>query len=321
MPSFIISLDFELFWGVNESRTVEGYGNNIEGVWNAIPQMLALFNKYEIHATWATVGMLMCRDYAQWKQTEPTILPSYLNQKCSNYVLGDIVKQYPTLFFARPLVEQIQNTLYQEIATHTYSHFYCDEQGATPEQFKQDLICTQQLATEMGIALRSIVLPRNQIKTEFLQQLPCLGIETYRGNPNHWLYQNGHTAPYGKIGRAIRFSDSWLPLTGNHISQNINPNPNIKLVNIPASQFLRPWSNKLKAFEGLRLNRLKNAMTEAAHSSGVYHLWWHPHNFGINTNQNLAVLESLLQHYQFLKNQYGMKSLSMIEFKGINVAS
>lgn len=60
MSSLVMSLDFELFWGVSDSRRINDYRQNVEGVWIAIPKMLALFRQYDIHATWAAVGMLMC---------------------------------------------------------------------------------------------------------------------------------------------------------------------------------------------------------------------------------------------------------------------
>ena len=107
MSQLIISLDFELFWGVADSCVLEDYRSNIEGVWEVVPKLLNLFRRYEIKATWATVGMLMCRDYAQWCALRPRVLPSYANSRCSNYSLGSIVHQNPKLFFARPLVEQI----------------------------------------------------------------------------------------------------------------------------------------------------------------------------------------------------------------------
>jgi hypothetical protein len=58
-PSLIISLDFELFWGVRDKRTIGNYGRNILGVREALPAMLALFRDYGIRATWATVGLLL----------------------------------------------------------------------------------------------------------------------------------------------------------------------------------------------------------------------------------------------------------------------
>lgn len=307
-PAFVISLDFELFWGVADSRSITDYRDYIEGEWSAIPRMLALFRRYDVRATWATVGMVICRDYSQWREIRPAMMPGYYRRECSTYSLDALARDYPRLFFARPLVEEILATPGQELGTHSYSHFYCGEAGATPEQFAADLICAKQMLGELGAQCRSLVFPRNQVKKEFVAELEQAGIMAYRGNPNHWLYRDGHRTPGGMAGRALRFSDSWLPLTGAHTTR---PKLENGVVNVPASLFLRPWSRRLDSLESLRLTRLKQAMTRAARSGGVCHLWWHPHNFGINTEQNLKALESLLQHFQGLRDSYGMHSLSM----------
>jgi pyruvate-formate lyase len=54
-------------------------------------------------------------------------------------------------------------------------------------------------------------------------------------------------------------------------------------------------------------------MTYAAKNGEVYHLWWHPHNFGKNQDQNFKNLKEILDHFASLKNEYGMKSLNMNE--------
>ncbi len=46
MAIFVISLDFDLFWGVAESRTIGSYRRNIEGVWEVALKLLALFDRY-----------------------------------------------------------------------------------------------------------------------------------------------------------------------------------------------------------------------------------------------------------------------------------
>jgi hypothetical protein len=308
MSSLVISLDFELFWGVADSRTVAGYRSNVEGVWVAIPKMLTLFQRYGVRVTWATVGMLMCRNHSQWREIRPSIMPCYVRQECSTYALDAVAREYPKLFFARPLVEQILSTPGQELATHTYSHFFCDEEGATPEQFTADLVCARHVASDMGVDYRSLVFPRNQVRPEYVEVLANSGIQVYRGNQDHWLYRNGHYAPCGLAGRAVRLADSYLTLTGIQITQPYTSND---LTNLPASHFFRPWSHRLAMLEPLHLTRLKRAMTEAARSDSVCHLWWHPHNFGVNVEQNLAALESLLQHYLVLKDQYGLQSVCM----------
>ncbi len=122
--ALVISLDFELFWGVTDSKTIKNYGANVEGEWQAIPAMLALFARYGIRATWATVGMLMCRDYQQWSDIFPAIMPTYAQENSSAYSVTTLARNFPKLFFARQLVEKIVATEGQELGSHSYSHFY-----------------------------------------------------------------------------------------------------------------------------------------------------------------------------------------------------
>ena len=57
--ALVISLDFELHWGVRDKRPVDGpYRENLLGAREAIPQMLDLFEEFGVAATWATVGFL-----------------------------------------------------------------------------------------------------------------------------------------------------------------------------------------------------------------------------------------------------------------------
>ena len=56
-------------------------------------------------------------------------------------------------------------------------------------------------------------------------------------------------------------------------------------------------------------------MTHAARSDDVFHLWWHPHNFGIHRQENLAMLEAVLRHYACLRDTYGMRTMTMREFE------
>ena len=308
---FVISLDFELFWGVSDTQTVAGYGQNVLGEWQAIPRLLALFSRHGVSVTWATVGMLMCRDYKQWRDVRPAVLPGYSHVNMSPYFKDTLVKENARLFFARPLVEQILATKGQELATHTYSHFYCNEAGATPGQFIADLECARTIAAGMGVNLRSIVLPRNQINEQCLSVLPQAGIRVYRGNAGHWLYKNGDAVAGGIAGRVARFADACIPLSGQ---RTVREQHSRGLVNVPASLFLYPWSARQRALLAMRLHRLKQAMTTAARTGSIFHLWWHPHNFGVNLEQNLATLEVVLRHYRVLADTYGMQSRCMGEF-------
>jgi len=308
MSTLVISLDFEMFWGVAESRTISEYGRNVEGVWEAIPKILSMFQKYDVRATWATVGMLMCRNHAEWREIRPTSYPGYIQPGYSTYELDSMAKDYPNLFFARPLIEKILTIDGQEVASHTYSHFYCGAEGATPAQFAADLQCARHIAAEIGVTMRSIVFPRNQVLKDFVSEISSIGIDTYRGNPEHRLYRNGHFVPGGIVGRALRYLDSWVPLTGNHNARVIKDDG---LLNVPASLFLRPCPSNESLLERRRLRRILQSMSNAAENDRICHIWWHPHNFGIETHKNLAFLEKILEHYRYLRDRYGMCSASM----------
>jgi hypothetical protein len=319
MSALVVSLDFELFWGVTESRTIENYGENIQGVWQALPGILELFQRYQVHATWATVGMLMCKDFKHWTALKPDILPTYARERCLTYSFSNLAKEFPKLFFAPELVEKILSTDGQELASHTYSHFYCGEETTSINEFLADLQCVKTIFNEYGVSPTSLVFPRNQVIAPYLTELYKANYIAYRGNQKHSLYINGQlpSSKNAKIKRLVKFADSYLPLTGNHtyeISKNNAEHKN--MLDIPASMFLRPLTNH-PILNSLHLERVKSAMLDAAINNKIFHLWWHPHNFGKNTQANLNNLEKLLKYFQFLKQKYAMNSYSMAELANI----
>jgi hypothetical protein len=54
-------------------------------------------------------------------------------------------------------------------------------------------------------------------------------------------------------------------------------------------------------------------MRHAAINHRLFHLWWHPHNFGAHIEENQRFLERILDYYGELKQRYGMQSLNMGE--------
>lgn len=312
MGSLIISLDFELYWGVADSRKLNAYKNNIEGVWDAIPKLLKLFERHQVRVTWATVGMLMCRDFSQWCEIRPNEMPEYFNKNISNYNLhAELIKNNEKCFFAPELLKRILDYDSHEIASHTYSHFYCSEFGATDQAFIADMKCAVELAKDFNIGFKSFVFPRNQVNDNALKELRHMGFSVFRGNQNHWLYRDGHDVPWGSAGRAARLLDAYLPISGK---PPININNESGMINCCASMFLRPWSKTLSGLDAVRLRRIKYAMLHAAKLNEHFHLWWHPHNFGINLERNLSFLNEVLNFYQELRDEYGMQSIHMCDY-------
>ena len=94
MPGqFIISLDFELLWGVRDHADRASYGANIMGAREAIPRILELFDAHGIAATWATVGFTMCGSRDELMESLPPrdLWPSYDVGRLSSYAYLDDV--------------------------------------------------------------------------------------------------------------------------------------------------------------------------------------------------------------------------------------
>ena len=311
--TFTLSLDFELYWGVRDKRSVASYQNNLLGGRKAIPELLRLFEQFDIHASWATVGFLFFENMQELRQNLPQLLPDYTNKDLSPYKQMDtLTKIDPDLLFASKLIEQIKQTPGQEIATHTFSHYYCLETGQSEKDFYHDLKKAIEIAAEKEITLKSLVFPRNQWKAEYLSVLNKLDIKCYRGNEKGWMYRASENDKQNPLMRAFRLLDAYVNISG-HNTYNLAKCTAVKPYNFPSSRFLRPYSKKLAFLDGLKLERIKNSMTYAAKNNRLFHLWWHPHNFGVNTQENLDFLAKILSHYQLLASKYEMVSKNMGE--------
>ncbi len=320
--TLIISLDFELMWGMFDKVTADTYGANLAGVHTAVPKLLELFSAHHIHATWATVGMLTYPDATSLTTAREAIpaVPQYQNPALSAYDhwQSNVQSHEPRHYFAPALVAAITNTPNQEFASHTFSHYYCREAQADEvharEAFKADCTAFKKV-TPVGVTVNSIVFPRNQWTDDALATLASFGFTTFRGTEDHFLYRaRTDAAQNNRFIRLLRLVDHYVNLSGYHTYKlNAALVHESGLVNLPASRFLRPWSARLAFLEPLRLRRIKRAMTHAAKRGEVFHLWWHPHNFGVHQGENMRVLEDILKHFAYLQTTYGMESCTMAE--------
>ena len=318
--AFVISLDFELYWGVLDKydlKSKKAYFINTRE--NAIPAMLSLFQSYGIEVTWATVGMLFCDGREELVANLPITKPNYKAQKLSayhyllNHKLGRSEEEDP-YHFAPSLIKEIAQVPGQEIATHTFSHYYCLEYGQQPTDFYEDLMAAKKAGGKLGFELKSLVFPRNQYNESYLQICDKAGIEVVRGNENAWIWKPGSRSSEGKRKRLVRLADSYFNLYG-HNAYAPEELQNGNLLNAQASRFLRPYQAKLKGLEPQKIERICKDIEFAAKKNACYHLWWHPHNFGYNTEQNLDNLKRILDCFALNRESFGMESLNMANLK------
>ena len=305
----IISLDFELLWGVFDKIDLENKKHYFKNTKEVIPDLLQTFERNEISCTWAIVGMLFNRNWNDWEQHIPKSLPEYNNGKLSAYKFGKFakLKTETEYCFAPELIRQIQNTPFQEIGTHTYSHYYCLEPGQQLHAFKNDLFKAKELAGDWNIELNSLVFPRNQFNQEYLDACIEAGIKSVRVNPDTWYWRN--TQKDRLIDKVFRTGDAYLgPFDKSYRMSDITVYRN-SLVLQKASRFLRPFKEGFQ--NKLKMNRIKNEMVHAARRGKVYHLWWHPHNFGDHPEKALKELIEIIEIYSYCKKNYNFQSANM----------
>jgi peptidoglycan/xylan/chitin deacetylase (PgdA/CDA1 family) len=311
---FTVSLDFELHWGTRDHRSIDDYGDNILGGRQAVPRLLELFEEFDVHATWAIVGFTLFPDVDTLAARLPAVLPRYEKANLSPYDSLDAVRSREAAhYFAPELVERIRKSPRQEVASHTFSHYYCLEPGQTLEAFSADLRAMREAATErLGKGVQSLVFPRNQFNAAYVEECRAAGIKAYRGNPASWAYAPRAEEKETPLRRAVRLADSYLNLTGHHgyrLAELAAGSP----FDVPASRFLRPYSRRLRALEPVRLRRIQKDLDHAAEHGLLYHLWWHPENFGRDMDRNLSFLRRVLAHFARLRDLGKMQSLSMGE--------
>jgi peptidoglycan/xylan/chitin deacetylase (PgdA/CDA1 family) len=137
--TFCLSIDLELAWG-NWDRLTPGDLKNCAELERPIAAaVLALFDRYDIPATWAVVGRLLEKTAGGPK------LP------------GD-----ESAWYAPDIIEKIKAAKTpQEIGSHGFAHIYYAECGA--EAASADLAAAKRVHAAHGLPFSSFVFPRNQV--------------------------------------------------------------------------------------------------------------------------------------------------------------
>lgn len=276
--------------------------------------MLHLFKRYETHATWAIVGLLAHETVEELgkKNSEHTV--AYKNQLLSPYPLNS--PKYEGLnkhqLTGMAEIKAILSTTSQELASHTYSHFYAAEEGASSADFENDCAAMDKVGKHINHSFKTIIFPRNQVNHGFLPLWASHGYIAYRGNQENRFWTNSTFENESIFKKAGRFIDAYFKISKTTTYQLTQLRSESTLLNIPANRFFRPYSGKFW-LEKRKIKRVKREMLKAAKEGTIYHLWWHPHNFASHLDKSLAQLEELLAYSIILQRTYNFSSLNMNE--------
>lgn len=309
---FTVSLDLELHWGVFDHTSTAAFAQRSARTRVAIPRLLSLFEAYEFGATWATIGALMHRTGDSLRDAWPFSNPLYDDSALDPTPLARSVSAGHAAeeHLGGDLVDAVLAAPRQELGTHTFAHFCCDEDGATPERFDEDLSAAAETAKTLGVSLKSLVFPRNQVRGWALNVARDHGVSSYRGTANHAAYRSGRGSKQTPQVRAFRLVDSVLPLSG-HGEQVVSLDDS-GLINVPASRFFRPFSGG-RPGAMLHTRRVCSDIDRVAKSGGLYHLWWHPHNMGGDTDLFIECTTRVMDRVDHWRKQGRLHTMTMGE--------
>lgn len=293
-----MSLDFELAWGTRGRPSAKIVQPDLDGTRRAIDGLLHLFEKYEISATWASVGgMFLGGDQRhQWLQTEGMQdVPSGNSASEPRWYAEDILAQLRS------------STPEQEIGLHTLTHMFVQDSQSSRSQFDLELQRQCELYHDLELpSAKSFIFPKH-----FMAHFDLLakhGVTCYRGPENGWFeHLPGTVLSAG--GRLM-----WGKLRGCPVvSLPIRTAEGLWV--IPSSQYYPPFRSVGKYLSiADRVAKAKKGLKRAATTKRVFHLWTHPFNLGTRTEELLGGLELILEYAASLREIDAVENLSMGAF-------
>lgn len=175
---FVMSLDFELAWGVvNDDKSILSVLKRRESSCRtSIFSLLNALERYDVPCTWATVGHLFLshceKDETFPHKDMPRFKDSWFSQDpCSNLARDP-------LFYGKDIVERIMSsTVKHEIGYHSFSHVNFAE--CSRRVARAEMEASREIGKDFGIEFKSFVFPRNEVG--HIDLLKEFGFRIYRG--------------------------------------------------------------------------------------------------------------------------------------------
>jgi glycosyltransferase involved in cell wall biosynthesis len=277
---FLFSLDLEGAWGTRSRPAARHIGPWLDGERPAIRGLLDLFAKYRIPATWAIVGALLLG------RNRKTRHPWLSSDEFSDVPAGDSATA--PAWFAEDVLESIlECPVVQEIACHTLTHQIVAPGSDGHRSFAQDLQRFRELADEFSLKQPGTFIFPRHVMAHF-DVLAQNGFTCIRGPIEDWFER----LP-GKATRAgLRLIDAVLARPPRVGLPRRLP---CGLWQLPPSQFYSPLMSVGKHVSvEARVRKAVKGLRMAAKRSAIFHLWTHPFNLGVGTEELVRGLDTIL---------------------------
>jgi len=290
LGALTISIDLELAWGVCDRELQPAQRESLARERDIVTRLLALFERYDVRATWAVVGHLLLERCEQ-EPLHPEIPRPVLPDSERDWFFQHPDQPDDPLWYGRDLVEMIRNARpMQDIGSHSFCHL--SYARSNREAVEADIKQARLVHDRNGLPFASFVFPRNDSgRYELLREH---GVRVVRGRTDHWHQ---------------RFGPRWLR-RGAHLASYFSPFPpplvepqaRDGMVDVPDSMLLFGRNGLRKAVPPkLTLMRAVRALELASSKGKVFHLWFHPSNFAHDADVQFSLLEQILAHAEAMR--------------------
>jgi len=289
-----ITIDLELLWGLLDCKPRTKETLILRGR-ESIPNLLNLFQRYQIPATWAVVGALLQSKNGNY---DAFVLRGLHRSDCS-------FLRNKNLWYAEDLIERIlEDKVGHEIGSHSFSHLPFGSPDLSVEVAKKDFeifrsICKQKL----GFNPVSFVYPRHSVG--FRELLPLFGFKIYRGST---------LEPFIRypafLRKSLRFG---IRAFGIASPVSIPVKEKDGLVHLPASLHfaLREGIMGKLITSYMLAKRAKEGVMRAVREGGVFSIYFHDHNIGLNPTAFLSAIKEVLDLSSQLREEGKLRIMTM----------
>lgn len=305
---FTISLDFELAWGSRDlladpAPLVEQALVTRERVFS---RLLSMMTRYDITATWATVGHLFLGEARrQGGALHPELTPPQHAWRAAPWFDGVPAGReadHPA-WYGRSLLLRLKEAG-QDIGSHSFSHAIFGDPGCSRACAESELARCVAAARELGITLRSFVFPRNS--AGHVDLLEKYGFTCWRSNEPVWYR---HAAVPGLVKRVAHLAEVSAAACPPTVLPFRDPHG---LWCIPASgSFLPTGGIRMLIPTRQRIRRAIRGIDAAAANRRCSHFWLHPINLAERPERQFYAMEQILGHAARLRDRGKLEVLSM----------
>lgn len=309
--TMVLSLDLELSWGRFDKLSTNVLDAESLEERTHIKRLLALFDRYEIPATWAMVGHLMLdsctRDQEGQAHVEVSPQPQFSWFAHNWFCFDPCTKaSLAPSWYAPDIVEWIRAAkVHHEIGSHSFAHIYYGDPECTSLVARADIKAAVNAAAQKGVVLNSFVFPRNQVG--HLPLLKSFGFRTYRGAMPALI-----PGARGSLRRIANLLDQFCGGSPKPVKvEETLPG----LWNIPGNHFFMARHGIRKYIPiASRVLKGKRGIDNAVKTGQLYHLWFHPFNLNTDSDEMFSGLEQIFSYASRMREEGRLNILTMEEY-------